>query len=204
MKYWKYTIIQELWKRNNCRIVLVECECWNRKEVFFSNLKYWRTTSCNKWDCNYKAIKEIRKEHWRKLYWIWWWMINRTSWKDINHRYRKKWIIVCDKWKLFANFYYDMVGWYKKWLTLDRINNDWNYEPWNCRWATPRQQAENSSNIKMITYQWKTLSMTRWAEELWFPYTMLVHRFQRWWTVERALWTQKMYKKNEKFYKPEK
>ena len=82
----------------------------------------------------------------------------RRHWAAMQRRcriepYLSKGIRVCARWKEeqgFWNFVEDM-GQHAPGLTLDRIDNDGNYEPGNCRWATPQIQTHNSSKVK-LTY----------------------------------------------------
>ena len=107
---------------------------------------------------------------------------------DNYHRYGGRGITVCDEWKDNFQAFYDwsMANGYADDLTIDRIDNDGNYEPGNCRWATMKEQANNKSNNVRITYKGKTQDIKQWSEELGIAYTTLFIRIQNGWPVEKA------------------
>jgi hypothetical protein len=77
-------------------------------------------------------------------------------------RYGGRGIKVCERWLTFENFYADM-GNCPKGMSIERINNDSDYEPSNCRWATPREQANNRSNNTSLTVGDQTHTVAEWA-----------------------------------------
>ncbi len=78
------------------------------------------------------------------------WKSMRARCRDINAPSAKYYVLrgirVCERWDDFENFYADMGPRPSPNLSIDRINNDGNYEPVNCRWATSAQQNANKRN----------------------------------------------------------
>lgn len=106
-------------------------------------------------------------------------------------RYGGRWITVCDRWRdSFENFYEDMKDGYEEYLEIDRINNNGNYEPWNCHWVTRMENAQNitkdraPSRTHAIIHREK---MTELAKEAWIPLSLLYARLTKWWTLEKCL-----------------
>nr|DAU26384.1 MAG TPA: PVL ORF-50-like family [Caudoviricetes sp.] len=101
-------------------------------------------------------------------------------------------ITVCDEWRNDFKAFYDWSishGW-KKDLYIDRIDNDGNYDPSNCRWTTMTVQANNTRRIHAITYNGKTQSMMDWCRELDLDYYTVRSRIYNYnWSIERAFTT---------------
>lgn len=102
--------------------------------------------------------------------------------------YRGRGISICERWRTFENFLADM-GERPPGMTLDRINNDGNYEPDNCRWASIKQQSNNHRWNVLLEHDGKTLTLMQWHEVSGIRYTTIRQRLLRGWTVEKALTT---------------
>jgi len=98
-------------------------------------------------------------------------------------------IKVCDSWRnSFMSFYSDMGNKPTPKHQLDRIDNNGNYEPNNCRWATPRDQSNNRRSNTYYTYQGKTMTLAAWARHSGINHDKLRQRVKRYgWPIEKAL-----------------
>jgi hypothetical protein len=101
-------------------------------------------------------------------------------------RYGGRGITVCEAWKKFVQFRLDM-GDCPPDKEIDRINNDGNYEPGNCRWATRKEQTRNTSANRCLTLNGVTKCVSEWAEVVGMSRNTLNARLRYGWSDERAL-----------------
>jgi hypothetical protein len=108
--------------------------------------------------------------------------------RDHYDRYGGRGIKVCERWNSFINFLKDM-GPRPLGMSIECRNNDGNYEPGNCYWATKEEQQNNKSNNHKITVKGETHSISEWAFILNKNKYTISTRLQRGWTEEEALFS---------------
>lgn len=192
-KYNKLELISS-WLIKSRDKVLWKCECWNKKEIRYADVKYWNTKSC--WCLQIKTIRSIwknQKTHWMsnsKIYKVYDWIKRRCENK--SHRaYKNYWgrWIKCE-WNTFEEFFNDIGYKYKHWIdTIDRINNDWHYCKDNCRLVSMWEQNKNRKATIMFTYNWRTMCLKDWCKEFHLKYVTIQKRIQNGWDIEKALFT---------------
>ena len=137
-------------KKGSTRRVIVKCTCGTIKEISLCDLRSKYAVSCG---C-YKIIKSTTHGKSRKTpggkiataeYAAWSAMKHRCSNSNHQHylRYGGRGISVCQEWKDSFEAFYAHMGPRPEGLTLERINNDGNYEPANCKWASRTEQQFN-------------------------------------------------------------
>jgi hypothetical protein len=96
-------------------------------------------------------------------------------------------IKVCSRWKKFPQFLADL-GDAPEGTSIDRINNDGNYEPTNCRWATKKEQANNTRDSLLYRLDGEVHTLAEWCERFCVPYHRAYQRiFRLHWPIRKAL-----------------
>lgn len=119
------------------------------------------------------------------------------TWKNMRYRcedsarpdyymYGGRGIKVCDRWQKFENFYEDM-GDKPKNMSLDRIDNDGNYEPGNVKWRTPQEQSNNTRRNKYYVYKHKVYTVRGLAKLSRLSYTTIYQRIKRGWGISDTM-----------------
>lgn len=173
---------------------LCKCDCEKQAKcvVNGSYLRQGLSQSCGCY--NRELNSERMKTHGEsktRLYKLWVGMKtrcynqNRKSYKY----YGAEGKAVCDEWKDSFKAFYDwsMSNGYQDNLTIERIDNSKGYSPDNCKWATMKEQSNNTRRNHLIEYKGKKQNLTQWAEELNINYNSLESRVNRLhWDVDRA------------------
>lgn len=174
-KFGRLTVLKFAKKVKRKTHWLCKCDCGNERVVYSGHLKNGHTQSCG---CYMKErSSEANIKHGQ----------NRSkkptseykTWIDIKYRcsenaadnnfksYYGKGIRVCERWiNSFENFFEDMGKKPSPKHSIDRINNDGNYEPSNCKWSTNREQARNKSTNRWIEANGEKMVLRDWESKL--------------------------------------
>jgi len=175
---------------------LCKCNCGKETIVLIGSLTSGNTKSCGCYreEQSNKALIERSTTHGEtktRLHNIWHGMKQRCGYKkSINYKwYGAKGISVCDEWgKSYITFRdWAISNGYEGNLSIDRIDFNKNYEASNCRWVTPKEQANNRSNNKNITHNGVTKNLNEWAEHLNIKESTISMRLKIGWSESDAV-----------------
>lgn len=188
IKHGRLTPIERIGKTNHgVTLWRCICECGKETTTQQGSLRNGRAKSCGCY-AQEKRLTHGRSRTSDPTYQSWNHMKDRC--RNKNHvaypRYGGSEVTVCDRWLDFDNFVADM-GNRPLGTTLDRLNRQGNYEPGNCAWKTPKEQANNRKSSRLITFNGITKSLTDWAASCGVKDTTLAYRLDNGWPIEEAI-----------------
>lgn len=188
MKFTRLTVIEYAqnykWK---CK-----CECGNDVFARGCDLVKGMTKSCG---ClRIDRVTKMATKHGdceKRIYKIWGHIKSRcNSPNDDRYKdYGGRGIKICEEWESDYTAFksWSISNGYAENLSIDRINNDGNYEPSNCRWITNKEQLRNMRRNRILTFNGESHCVAEWADIVGMSYDVLITRIKRGWDTERAL-----------------
>lgn len=167
------------------------CACGHMKNINGASLRNGLTQSCGCLQAERAsaALAKTKRKHGyaprgvpSREYRVWLGLKGRCG-KTYNPRdaanYRERGIMVCDSWRNNFEVFLADMGPCPKGYSIDRINNDGNYEPGNCRWATPRQQARNRRSNRRVDWGGRSWLLVELSEHTGIEYHSLKSKLKR-------------------------
>lgn len=190
-KYGRLTVLYKMPTNREKAMWLCRCECGNSRSVSGNNLRYGVTKSCGCLQPE-MASKTHRKHGLSNSpeYRIWRGIIDRCVRQNstVYRYYGGRGIKMCHRWRgSFLQFLADMGERPSTKHSVERIDNNGNYEPNNCRWATSAEQRRNSRNVRLIQHDGLLLCVPDWAKRIGISPSSLHGRLQAGWSVEEAV-----------------
>ena len=180
-RFTRLTVIGKSDKKDKSRVTIYECKCDCGKTVYARRtfLLNGRVKSCGCWTKDRMTKHNMSNT---RLYRIRNGMLFRCYNKNSSDyaNYGGRGISVCNEWKdSFENFYnWAMSNGYAEGLTIDRINNNGNYDSSNCRWVSMKLQSRNTRTNHLYTYKGETKTIAEWAEITGIGHDTLTYRIK--------------------------
>jgi hypothetical protein len=184
----KLTVVADAGKIKGGKQWLCRCECGNTTTARAGHLHSGSVKSCGCGEGNYKHGHDTKRA--RSPEYVTWTNMKMRCYNTSNAHYGNyggRGITIHDSWRNDFAAFFAYVGPRPPACTLDRINNDGNYEPGNVRWAQRRVQTLNKRNTVRVTYKGESRPLMEWCEELGMTYGVANQRINVGWSVEDAL-----------------
>lgn len=168
------------------------CDCGSVTEGSLGRVAVGEKQSCG---CliadNNKARLQTHGLSRKPIYTVWRHMLDRCEniQSEFYADYGGRGIRVCDRWKSVDCFREDMGDPPFRGAQIDRIDNNGDYAPANCRWVTPRENANNKRNNRLITINGVTKTLPQWARDFGLSDKTVRSRLSMGWSEERAIKT---------------
>lgn len=182
----RLTAVKEIEPANFCMRWECVCDCGGKSYSKAASLANGHATSCG---CA-KGSSPIHGDSRGAPEYRSWGMMHDRCRNPNNKRYGRyggRGISVCDRWSDYQNFLADMGRRPPHCSSIDRIDNDGNYEPGNCRWATAKQQTSNRGISRLITWRGEVDTLGSWAKRCGLSSNALRYRVENNWPLEEAM-----------------
>jgi len=176
------------------RTANLKCHCGNVFVNVIDGVKQGKVKSCGcintnearkKWSITHQMTNTSEYKSWCA--------IKARCYNTKNTRYNTyggRGVRVCERWlSSFENFYADMGNRPTPQHSIDRIDVNGDYEPSNCRWATPKEQANNRTTSKWLTLGKITKTLSQWAEKTGLGAPTIRYRLKAGWGIKKTLYT---------------
>lgn len=194
-RYGRWLVIGEQTKDKKCLCV---CDCGTVKNVNVTNLISGKTHSCGCLISEVTMKRNLTHGGSKTRLYCTWSNVKRRCNDKKNSRYNDyggRGIRLCNEWLEFDNFRkwaiengYDENSKYGE-CTLERIDNNRNYEPSNCKFASIKEQSNNRRSNHLLTFNGITRNITQWNNEMNYPRNLISTRIRRGWSDEKAITT---------------
>ena len=189
------TQISKPFRHSGTTYATYECSCGTEKQIRVSHVKDGRVVSCGCFKA--KRLGEYRRTHGQSkhpLHGIWRGMKSRCENPNVSSykNYGGRGIKVCQSWQAFSSFFEWATrnGW-EQGVQIDRINNDGDYEPENCRFSTAKQNSNNRRTSRFVLAFSENKTLSDWSRDrrCVVEYSTLKARINRGWSPEESITT---------------
>lgn len=193
-KFHRWTVLKKADKNENSnQWYFCKCDCGTERVISAYKLKHGLTHSCGCYISD--SVRKRMTTHSMsktKIFKEWEHMRRRCLPNaECHSRYYDRGIKVCSEWENSFEKFYEYVSQLEHYgdrnYSLDRIDNNGNYEPSNVRWASPKTQARNTEKNVYITYKGEQRLLCELVEERGYNYQTIYGRLQRGWSGDEAI-----------------